>query len=58
MKDNLSYEEILVQILDSQVNEEQRGSFRKGVMEESPSKGAKREDEADMMSCYRHLLDN
>ncbi|TMW90959.1 hypothetical protein EJD97_014998 [Solanum chilense] len=58
VKDNLSYEEILVQILDSQVNEEQRGSFRKGVMEESPSKGAKREDEDDMMSCYRHLFDN
>ena len=60
VKDNLSYEEVLVQILDSQVkifwNKEEVSV--KVLWKNHLVEGATWEAEADMKSRYPHLFDN
>ncbi|WMV58520.1 hypothetical protein MTR67_051905 [Solanum verrucosum] len=56
--ENLSYEEVLVEILDRQVKKLRNKEvvFVKFLWRNHLVEGATWEDEADMKSCYSHLF--
>ena len=60
MKDNLSYEDVMVQILDKQVKKSTNKElvYVKVIRKNHLVKGATWDAKADMKSRYRHLFDN